>query len=177
MHTLSYWINSLANILNAVSRWVLIVAGITMSIIVFLQVFLRFTFQIPFPWSEESARYLMIWMGMVGSAVALRHARHIGVTILVDRLPGPVHRIVIPLAESAMIVFLVVLVRVGLKLAIKNFTQFSPAMSLPMFYPYLAVPVGCALMILELLASMLHQFFPTAAGENRRQLSTSETPL
>lgn len=176
MHTLSYWVNKLANGLNELSRWMLIATGIAISLIVFLQVLLRFTVQIPFPWSEEGARYLMIWMGMIGSAVAIRHARHIGVTLLVDHLPDSIQRGILLIVESAMVFFLVVLVKEGLKLSIKNFSQLSPAMDLPMFYPYLAVPVGAALMILELVAGMLHEFFPTVAG-NRRQISTSASVL
>lgn len=167
MTTLSYWLNRLTNGLYEVSRWLLIALGIAISVIVFLQVFFRFTFQIPLSWSEESARYLMIWMGMIGSAAAIRHARHIGVQLFVEKLPPTLYRILVPLAELAMILFLVILVKEGMNLAARNFMQLSPAMRIPMFYPYLAIPVGAALMILEMVAAMLQYFFPTEAGQWR----------
>jgi TRAP-type C4-dicarboxylate transport system permease small subunit len=172
MTTLSYWLNRLTNGLYAVSKWLLIGFGIAISFIVFLQVFFRFTLQIPLSWSEESARYLMVWMGMIGSAAAIRHARHIGVQIFVEKLPPALFRVFVPLTELAMILFLGILAKEGLNLAIRNYTQLSPAMSLPMFYPYLAIPVGATLMILELAAAILQFFFPSQAGK-WRETSTS----
>ncbi len=41
-------------------------------------------------------------------------------------------------------------------------------MDLPMVIPYLAIPVGAALMILEITASLLQEFFPTEAGSKRK---------
>lgn len=168
MYRVSYWINRLSNALHEVSKWFLIVAGAAMSVIVFLQVFFRFVIYIPFPWSEESARYLMIWMGMVGAATAMRYGRHIGVTVLIERLPPGANRCLSPFIDLAMVVFLAVMAKEGFRLAVKNAAQHSPAMDLPMLIPYLAIPVGAALMILEITASSLQEFFPTEAGSMRK---------
>jgi C4-dicarboxylate transporter, DctQ subunit len=168
MYRVSYWINQLSNALHEVSKWFLIVAGTAMSIIVFFQVFFRFVIYIPFPWSEESARYLMIWMGMVGSAMAMRYGRHIGVTVLIERLPPSVNRFLSPFIDLLMVVFLVIMAKEGFRLAAKNAAQHSPAMDLPMLFPYLAIPVGAVLMILEIMASLLQEFFPTEAGSKRK---------
>jgi C4-dicarboxylate transporter, DctQ subunit len=168
MYWLSYWINRFSNALHEVAKWFLIAAGAAMSVIVFLQVFFRFVIYIPFPWSEESARYLMIWMGMVGAATAMRYGRHIGVTVLMVRLPPRVSRFLSPFIDLAMVIFLAVLVKEGFRLAMKNAAQHSPAMDLPMLIPYLAIPVGAALMILEITASLLQEFFPTEAGSLRK---------
>lgn len=168
MYHLSYWVNRLSNVLHGAAKGFLVVTGAGMSIIVFLQVFFRFVVYVPFPWSEESARYLMIWMGMVGAATAMRYGRHIGVTVLVERLPPRVCRFLSPLTDLAMVVFLVVLAKEGFRLAVENAVQYSPAMNLPMLIPYLAIPVGAALMILEIAASLLDEHFPTEAGAVRK---------
>lgn len=168
MHHISLWVNRLSNLLYEVSKWFLIVTGSIMSIIVFLQVFFRFVVYMPFPWSEESARYFMIWMGMVGASVAMRHGRHIGVTVFVERLPARVYRFLVPVVECIMLVFLFILTKEGFRLALKNASQYSPAMDIPMVIPYLAVPVGAALMIVEVVAALLQEFFPTEAGAKRK---------
>lgn len=168
MHTVSYWVNRLSNALHEAAKWFLVVVGTAMSIIVFLKVFFRFVIYVPFAWSEESARYLMIWMGMVGSATAMRYGRHIGVTVLIERLPPRVGRLLSPFIDLAMVVFLAVMAQEGFRLAVKNAAQYSPAMELPMLIPYLAIPVGAALMILEIAASLLQKFFPTEAGSMRK---------
>jgi TRAP-type C4-dicarboxylate transport system permease small subunit len=168
MYRISYWINRLSNALHEATKWFLISTGAAMSIIVFLQVFFRFVIYIPFPWSEESARYLMVWMGMVGAAAAMRYGRHIGVTVLIERLPPRVYRFLSPFTDLAMVAFLVVMAREGFRLAVENAVQYSPAMNLPMLVPYLAIPIGAALMILEIMASQLQEFFPTEAGSMRK---------
>lgn len=168
MYKISYWINRLSNFLHEITKWFLIATGAAMSVIVFLQVFFRFVIYVPFPWSEESARYLMIWMGMVGAATAMRHGRHIGVTILIERLPPKASRLLAPFVALLMVGFLAVMAKEGFRLAVKNMAQHSPAMDLPMLIPYLAIPVGGALMILEILASLLQEFFPTEAGSMRK---------
>jgi TRAP-type C4-dicarboxylate transport system permease small subunit len=168
MYRISYWINRLSNGLHEATKWFLITTGAAMSVIVLLQVFFRFVIYIPFPWSEESARYLMIWMGMVGAAAAMRYGRHIGVTVLIERLPPRVYRFLSPFTDLAMVAFLVVMAREGFRLAVENAVQYSPAMNLPMLVPYLAIPIGAALMILEITASQLQEFFPTEAGSMRK---------
>jgi len=163
MKSISLWINFLADGLIRLCCWLLVVIGIAMSIVIFLQVIFRFVIYVPFPWSEEMARYLMIWMGMLGSVVAMRKGRHIGVTVMIDRL-SPKTRV--PLLLSIRVVmmgFLFVIAKEGFSLAVFNAPQRSPAMEIPMLYPYLAIPVGAVLMMIEILADILRSLFPTEA--------------
>jgi TRAP-type C4-dicarboxylate transport system permease small subunit len=114
----------------------------------------------------------MIWMGMLGAFVAIRQGRHIGVSLFVDRLPAKAAARVILFVQVATVLFLLVVTRYGISLALFNATQLSPAMQIPMIFPYLAVPVGAALMIIELLADLLQDRFPTEPG-SRRKLSAA----
>ena len=142
-----------------------------MSVTILLQIIFRFVVYVPFPWSEELARYLMVWMGMTGSAVALRKGRHIGVTIFIEKLPSVLHRGVLSLVQLVMIVFLVLLLKEAWDFALFNSDQASPAMGIPMLYPYTAIFVGAVLMIIELVADILHDYFPTPAGTHREIIS------
>jgi TRAP-type C4-dicarboxylate transport system permease small subunit len=167
MRRLTAAINRLAETLNQAACWLLVGLGVMMSVTVLLQVFFRFVVYLPFPWSEEIARYLMIWVGMVGSFVALRKGRHIGVTFLVEKLPAALDRVLTPLVQATLIAFLAVIAREGLHLAIANAAQKSPAMMIPMIYPYLAIPVGASLMMIELTAGLLNHLFPTEKKATR----------
>lgn len=167
MYFLSYWINRAANAQVWICSGLLCALGALMSLVIFLQVFFRFVVYVPFPWSEECARYMMVWMAMLGSVVALRWGRHIGVRILVEKIPGQGYdRIVVPFVQLSMIAFLAVLTTQGLNLLSFNLHQRSPAMEIPMPYVYLAIPVGCLMMILDIVADMLEDKFPTPAGSN-----------
>jgi TRAP-type C4-dicarboxylate transport system permease small subunit len=70
--------------------------------------------------------------------------------------------------QAATILFLVILAKQGLALTLVNLNQLSPAMRIPMFYPYLAVPLGAALMIVELAAGILQTLCLREAGARRK---------
>jgi TRAP-type C4-dicarboxylate transport system permease small subunit len=168
MTRISRAVNRLANLLNAVASWGLVVTGVLMSLIVFFKIVFRYVVYVPFPWSEESARYLMIWMSMLGAAVALRHGRHIGVTVLVEKLPGALSRWLTVFLRLAMLFFLLIIAKEGFSLAMFNAGQYSAAMDISMFLPYSAIPVGAVLMSVELIADLFHEFHPTEAGADRQ---------
>jgi len=172
MARITHYVNRVCDRLRRLAMALLVVFGAAMSVIVMLQIIFRFVIYIPLPWSEELARYLMIWTGMVGSFVALREGRHIGVTLVVNRLPPQAAAGVAIFVQAATILFLAILAKQGLTLAWINFNQLSPAMRIPMFFPYLAVPVGAALMIIELTAGVLQDLYPTENGP-RRKLSAA----
>jgi len=168
MTTLIRWLNRLCERLRRAAMALLVVFGAVMSVVVMLQIIFRFVIYIPLPWSEELARYLMIWTGMVGSFVALREGRHIGVTLVVNRLPPRTAAGVAVFVQMLTILFLFILAKQGLALALVNLNQLSPAMRIPMFFPYLAVPVGAALMIIELAAGALQDIYPAESGIRRK---------
>lgn len=163
MERLTRVLDRVSEALSRAAERLLILFGIAMSVVVILQVFFRFVVYVPFPWSEELARYLMIWMGMVGSFVALRRGRHIGVNSLVERFPPAARRVTAIGLHLVLIAFLALIAREGLSLALFNAMQKSPAMMIPMFFPYLAIPVGAALMIVELVGGVLRLLAPSAA--------------
>ncbi len=162
MEILSRALDRASEALSRTAERLLILLGIAMSVVVILQVFFRFVVYLPFPWSEELARYLMIWMGMVGSFVALRRGRHIGVNSLVECFPPVARRVAAIGLHLTLIAFLALIAREGLNLALFNAAQKSPAMMIPMIYPYLAIPAGAALMIVELLSGLLRLLSPGA---------------
>jgi C4-dicarboxylate transporter, DctQ subunit len=168
MVRLTHFFIRLCDRLRWAGKALLVVFGAAIAVIVMLQIIFRFVIFIPLPWSEELARYLMIWTGMVGSFVALQEGRHIGVTLVVDRLPPRAAAWAAVIVQLVTILFLFIVAKQGLALTLVNLSQLSPAMRIPMFYPYLAVPVGAALMIVELTAGILQDLYPTATGRRRK---------
>lgn len=144
----------------------MVVTGIAMTIIILIQIFFRFVIYRPVPWSEEAARYLMIWMGMLGSVVALNRGRHIGVTALVDLLPVPVSNIAGIFVRITMACFLGLIGFEGFRLAFFNYPQLSAAMEISMMIPYLAIPVGASMMIIDLIAELLNEYWPVSPTDH-----------
>lgn len=157
-------INMIASIQVRFCSWSMVVLGLAMTLTILIQIFFRFVVYRPVPWSEELARYLMIWMGMLGSVIALRKGRHIGVTFLLDKLPARAHKFIVNLVRLIIIGFMAIIGWEGLGLAIFNATQLSAAMEIPMTIPYLAIPVGATMMIVDLIAELFQEHFPPQAG-------------
>jgi TRAP-type C4-dicarboxylate transport system permease small subunit len=116
---------------------------------VFYQVVGRYMFNAPPSWSEELARFLQVWIAMLASAICIQHGMHLGVDYLLHAVP-PRGRAFLEIVVHVMVSgFLVLLLVQGVKLLDVAAVQTSPAMEINMWYAYLAVPVGAALMLLE----------------------------
>lgn len=167
MTALSLYCNLLVLLVVKVASVCIMLLCAFMTIVTLLQVFFRFVVYMPFPASEELARFSMIWMAMLGCVVALRWGRHLGVRVLVDRMPpGLYDRFIAPCIQCVMMGFFILIAVQGWDLAMRNSGQLSPAMEISMLYPYLAVPVGGALMWLVVFADFLHDRYPTEAGSS-----------
>ncbi|RKO65784.1 TRAP transporter small permease [Desulfofundulus salinus] len=115
-----------------------------MTVVVFLQVVFRFVIKGSLPWSEELARYLMVWATFIGAGLAAANNAHIGVEFFV-KLFGP-RASKLFLTLTYLVVMATSLVLVNYSWVIVNYQiktgQVSPAMAIPMVIPYLALPVG-----------------------------------
>ncbi len=173
MKQVSRFFNTIAVWQVSICSWGMVVTGIVMTIIILIQIFFRFVIYKPVPWSEEAARYLMIWMGMLGSVIALRKGRHIGVTALVDILPKKVSFIVGIFVRISMAGLLGIITYYGFNLALFNYSQLSAAMEIPMMIPYMAIPVGSVMMIIDLMAELLNEFWPVSPHGQARLITRS----
>lgn len=129
---------------------VLIAILTVLSIVVFGQVLLRYVFGTALSFADELSRYLLVWLGFLGGSLGIRAGAHIGVEAL-WRLLTPRARRAIALFVAALVFgFLAVLTVAGIKVLPNQLLQLSPGIGVSMFWPYLAVPVGGALMLLQL---------------------------
>ena len=110
------------------------------TIILFVNVVLRYVFSASTSWAEELIRYLMIWITFIGGSVCVRHSAHIRMDFLLTRA---VYLIAAGFC-GALIVYSWQLVEFTIEME-----QTSPAMGVPMWIPYLAMPLGSALMVLH----------------------------
>ena len=126
-----------------------------MTIVVFLQVVYRYVLASPLHWSEEMARYLFVWLSVLGAALGVQKRGHFGLDLFYRKLPErgkQFMKVVIPLLMG--IVALVVLVQ-GITLVQKTRLQESPAMAISMAWAYAALPIGAGLMVIHLTVILL----------------------
>lgn len=113
-----------------------------MFLSVLLQVVSRYVFAHPVAWSEELARYLMIWSASLATSEAYFRKSHVGVTVLGDFIPNRFKRWHQQLVHCIVLMLMAVIVYYGVELSQLVSGQESPALSIPMAVAYLAIPVG-----------------------------------
>jgi TRAP-type C4-dicarboxylate transport system permease small subunit len=119
------------------------------------QVFARYVLAAAPGWSEELARYLMIWVTMIGGAAVLRSGGQMAVTALLDALPGRWATLMLAVRDMAMLVTLGLLIWWGAKLTQIMMVQETASLNVSKAWVYLALPVGAALMLLVLVLTRL----------------------
>lgn len=147
----------ISRLLHRVMIPVIFVLGSLMFLVVIAQVISRYIFSYPLAWSEELARYLMVWLACLAASEAYAKGHHVGVTLVLHALKPVARRIMILFIHLAVAVVMGVIAFQGVKLSYLLRNQVSPAMEVPMTWPYLAVPVGAGVMLIQALAFFFKQ--------------------
>ncbi len=116
-----------------------------------LQVILRYVFNAALPWPDEAARYCMIWVVLLVANALLRDRELITVDFFDKFWPSKLilYR---DLTYKILLLFLFwTLTREGLTQAIYGFNTVTTALQIKFFWPYLAIPVGAALVLFQML--------------------------
>jgi TRAP-type C4-dicarboxylate transport system permease small subunit len=141
--------------LNGLTRLAIITGFALLAIFVMMQIFWRYILVIPLPWSEEAARYLLVWVALLATAVAFRDESHIRLDVVFNRFGRRTQKNLSFVFRLIGLGFAGLLLVYGVALAkLGTFTN-SPGLNITMFAAYLSIPVSAAVMILNILDSIL----------------------
>lgn len=124
---------------------------ILMTIITLVSVFMRFVVHIPFPYGEETTRYLMIAGLMIGIGMGIRDNSHQGVESIVLRIPEKPRSVVLAAVNWLMTITYIALACFSAQFAsmVAGFGQNSPAIGLPMSALYYLMMIGFVISAIE----------------------------
>ncbi|MFC6981085.1 TRAP transporter small permease [Microbulbifer taiwanensis] len=109
------------------------------------QILTRFLPMSPSSYTEELARYLLVWIGILGAAYAYRRHSHLGIDLLTNALPEKLRIKVRLLTICLCFAFAAsVMVFGGVQLVLLTFelNQLSAALNVPMGYVYSVIPLS-----------------------------------
>jgi TRAP-type C4-dicarboxylate transport system permease small subunit len=112
-------------------------------------------------WTEEVAIYMMMWVSLLGSAVAYGAKAHLGVDYFVGKLHPQAQRLTEVVVNLVVGLFsIMVLIGGGYMLVSQTFSanQLSPALKLPVGYYYLAVPISGVFILLFCIENIIEIF-------------------
>ena len=149
-----------------------------MVIVVALQICVRFLLPklgliVAMPWTEELARYLMVWCIFLGAAVASRSGALIAMDSVVDALPPALADAGRSIGLVLTIAFFGLLIWLGGRWVQFGTMETSTVMALPMAWVYAAMPVGAIVAILNIVTLMAERHFQRRA-ERRAALAAAE---
>lgn len=137
---------------------------------VWLGVLVRYVIPLPITFTEEAARYLMIWTALLAVSSGISRREHIGVQILFEALPLTVRKILLAVLDLLAFCFFLLLVVYGFDLVEKGASRFTMIYGVSKALPLASVPVAAALACAQLILVAIRDqaSFHPALGEGTR---------
>ena len=130
--------------------WLAFVIFWTLAFIVFLQFFTRYVLNDSLAWTEEIARYALMWVVFIGGAMVTRRNTHIAVELLSNVMkPGPLRATLLAFVDFVKLGFIGLLAYVSVTITERMHQQRMTVFDLPMSYVYGGVAFGCFLMLIR----------------------------
>ena len=139
---------------TAIDRWLGVVLVVLMSVLVvdvLWQVFSRYVLNDPSSFTEELARFLLIWVGLLGASYAAGQRMHLAVDILPNKVQGARRNQLAMFILACTILFAVAVMVVGgvrLVWVTLFLGQTAAALQMPLGYVYLVLPLSGSLIAL-----------------------------
>lgn len=136
----------------------LVIIMAVMVLNVLWQVASRFILGSPSSFTDELARYLMIWVGILGAAYVSGRNMHVAIDVLPTRLSPPVQKRLMFIVRVLIILFcLLAMVVGGSRLVYITYVlgQNSPALQVPLAVVYAVIPISGLLIIYYKLSDIL----------------------
>ncbi len=120
---------------------------VALTTVVFSQVISRYFLHAPLSWSEELARFLLMWLAMLSAAYAFRTKSHFALRVIVERFPGTFQRVISIAVHLIVTLFFFLILYQGIFYVKGVSGHIAPALQIPMEIPYSSIIVGSALIV------------------------------
>jgi TRAP-type C4-dicarboxylate transport system permease small subunit len=143
------------------------VCALLMAVLVltiWLGVLDRYLYTLGTTWTEEFARYTMIWCALLAVPVAAYRREHIGLEFVLNFLSRPSRRVLQLALDLIGIAFFLFLTYYSIGMTIEGKSQHANIFGMTMFIPFASVPITSALTVFQIFVTMLRDF-PLKAAE------------
>lgn len=127
--------------------WLAFVLFWVLASIVFLQFYTRYILNDSLAWTEEIARYGLMWITFIGGGIVVRKQAHIAVEVLLHFAPKGVARILLAVVDVLKLGFLALLAYFSITITDRMGIQTMTVIDWSMSYVYAGVAFGCFLML------------------------------
>jgi len=136
--------------LEFVLNWAVILITGLMLIVVLAGIISRAGFNAAFHWSEELGRYTMIYAGCLGIGLALKRGLHVGIALMVNKMPRNLALVCDVTGRILITMFLVTMTIKGIQICEFMAMRTSPTMGFSMVWVFIITPLTCILQLIFL---------------------------
>lgn len=144
--------------MDSILKGVLAVLMAVMVLDVLWGVFTRYIMGAQSPWTEELARFLLIWIGILGAAFASGKRLHLAIDILPSSLEGNRKRLLENGINMIILLFAVAVLLIGgsrLVFVTSKLGQVSTSLDLPLAVVYAIVPISGLFIVIYKIMDLL----------------------
>jgi TRAP-type C4-dicarboxylate transport system permease small subunit len=159
--------NSTRRILAALAQleeWLLVAAFSAMGIALLAQVFFRYILNAPLIWSEELARYLLVWVTFLGINYGVRHHAHIEMEYFFSKFPRSLQRVLPIVTQVFTVGCLLLFVPGAIRFVSAQRGIESSAMQINMGLVYVVIPIGLVITAASLTTDTVRRVIVLATG-------------
>ena len=124
------------------------VLGLSLGVLLaFINVILRYAFDMGLTWAAELTNYLFIWAALFGAAYGFKQGAHISVSLIIEKFPPAVTKGFLMFANLVSIIYLALISYFGYQLVLMlvDFGEMSIDLEIPLWIPHLVLPIAFAL--------------------------------
>lgn len=133
---------------------------IVMLILIVIQISSRFIFKIPTTYTDESIRFSLVWMCLLGASFCFGQKKHISVETFSSRIKGiPSHILSIVLSLLSICFISLVLIYGGVHLSALVHSQRTPSLGIPMSVVYSVVPISGVISLIYFIIYTLEDLY------------------
>ncbi|MCG8636200.1 MAG: TRAP transporter small permease [Desulfobacterales bacterium] len=144
----------MSEFIDRVENTALVWTILSLALIGFVQVILRYVFNYSFTWFEELGRYLGVFIAFLGASIGVKTGSHFTMDLIVSRLGQPMRGVVKVFTHTLSALFFFTVAFYSWKIVgrMYGYETTSPTMQIPMYIAYLPIPVfsvfiGCRFLI------------------------------
>jgi len=163
-----------SKIFQNIEEYVLGMSILALAIYACIQVFTRYALNFSFTSYEEVGRYTCVFITFLGASLGIKRSSHFAMTAVTERLPYRTAHFISALVWLISTVFFFVVTYYGVIHCMKQFRfeTISPALRIPMYIPFLPIPVFFTVMGFRSLWKVYEEIQCTIKGE---EISQNET--
>lgn len=149
---------TISNIIEKIEKGISVILIIAITVVLFSNVIYRYFLNDPIYWANEASIFMMAWLTFLGGSLGLKYKSQASITFLVGRLTGKSKRIMSIITHILILFFIAYLLYISYDWIFSLSSTKSSSMRIPMWIPYLSVPVGLTFAFIHLLDQLLDYF-------------------